>query len=81
MARKKLQDENDDYKDDVISDDVDGMTDLFKELKHISKEILGKAPNIEMKEWYKQHQLRRKQEKQDAKDAEKAKKAMEKIQE
>ena len=56
MLEEQSMDEDDDWKeatkyDNAIQDDVDNMIALFKDLKSISKQVLGKAPNPEMKAW------------------------------
>ena len=51
MSEDQSMDEDDDFKDlvkynDIIQDDTDGMIELFKDLKSISKQVLGKPPQI-----------------------------------
>lgn len=67
LEDQSMDDENDDFKtlaryDNVIQDDVSEMIELFKSLKNISKQVLGKPPNPEMKAWYTHDQLMRKEE-------------------
>ena len=76
MLEEQSMDEDEDFKDcvkynDIIQDDTDGMIDLFKDLKSISKQVLGKPPNPDMKAWYANHQTQRKQEAQLEKEREK----------
>jgi hypothetical protein len=68
MLEEQSLDEDSDFKDatkydDIIQDDTSGMIDLFKDLKSISKQVLGKPPNPDMKAWYAFHQSQRKEEK------------------
>lgn len=84
MLSEQETDQDADFKEcakynDVIVENVDGMADLFKELKSISKEILGKPPTPDLKLWYTNHLMMIKEEKRVAKDAETAKKALEKV--
>ena len=65
MLEEQSMDENEDFKDcvkynDIIQDDTSGMIDLFKDLKSISNQVLGKPPNPDMKAWYVNHQAQRK---------------------
>jgi hypothetical protein len=67
MLEEQSMDEDSDFQDctkydDVIQDDIDGMIALFKDLKSISKQVLGKPPNPDMKLWYTHHQTQRKEE-------------------
>jgi hypothetical protein len=67
MLEDQSTDEESDFKDcvkydDIIQDDTSGMIELFKDLKNISKQVLGKPPNPEMKAWYMHHQAQRKEE-------------------
>ena len=62
------EDRNDDFHEiveftDAIEDDVDEMILLFEDLKDVASQIRGKTPK-DMKEWYIDHKLKRKQEKQ-----------------
>ena len=50
----------------AIITDIDGMGELFKELKSVAKQILGKPPN-ELKEQVKTHIDNHKRKKQQAK--------------
>ena len=82
MLEEQSMDEDEDFKDcvkynDIIQDDTDGMIDLFKDLKSISKQVLGKPPNPDMKAWYVNHQTQRKQEAQLEKEREKLAKVAE----
>ena len=83
MLEEQSMDENEDFKDcvkydDIIQDDTDGMIALFKDLKSISKQVLGKPPNPDMKAWYVNHQTQRKQEAQLEKERQKLAKIEEK---
>ena len=76
MSEDQSMDEDDDFKDlvkynDIIQDDTDGMIELFKDLKSISKQVLGKPPNPDMKAWYVYHQSQNKEEKRLEKEREK----------
>ena len=76
MLEEQSIDEDTDFKDcvkynDVIQDDIDGMILLFKDLKSISKQVLGKPPNPDMKAWYTHHQTQRKEEAQIEKERQK----------
>ena len=76
MLEEQSIDEDSDFKeatkyDNVIQDDVNGMISLFKDLKSISKQVLGKPPNPDMKAWYAHNQTQRKQEAQLEKEREK----------
>lgn len=76
MAEDQSMDEEDDFKElvkynDIIQDDTDGMIELFKDLKNISKQVLGKPPNPNMKAWYVNHQAQRKEEARLEKEREK----------
>ena len=76
MSEDQSMDEDDDFKDlvkynDIIQDDTDGMIELFKDLKSISKQVLGKPPNPDMKAWLTNHQNQRKEEKRLQKEREK----------
>ena len=82
MLEEQSMDEDEDFKeatkyDDTIQDDVDGMIALFKDLKSISKQVLGKPPNPDMKAWYVNHQAARKQEAQLEKERQKLAKVAE----
>ena len=82
MLEEQSMDEDEDFKeatkyDDTIQDDVDGMIALFKDLKSISKQVLGKPPNPDMKTWYVNHQAARKQEAQLEKERQKLAKVAE----
>ena len=82
MLEEQSMDEDEDFKeatkyDDTIQDDVDGMIALFKDLKSISKQVLGKPPNPDMKAWYVNHQAQRKQEAQLEKERQKLAKVAE----
>ena len=82
MLEEQSMDEDEDFKeatkyDDTIQDDVDGMIALFKDLKSISKQVLGKPPNPDMKAWYVNHQTQRKQEAQLEKERQKLAKVAE----
>lgn len=57
---------------DNIDDDVDSMILLFEDLKTVSKQIRGKTPP-DMKEWYLDHKLKRKDKKQQEKTSKKSK--------
>ena len=83
MLEEQSLDEDSDWKDatkydNVIQDDIDGMIALFKDLKNISKQVLGKAPNPDMKAWYAHNQTQRKEEKRLEKEREKLSKIEEK---
>ena len=83
MLEEQSMDEDEDFKeatkyDDTIQDDVDGMIALFRDLKSISKQVLGKPPNPDMKAWYVNHQTQRKQEAQLEKERQKLAKIEEK---
>ena len=83
MLEEQSIDEDSDFKDcvkydDVIQDDIDGMIALFKDLKSISKQVLGKPPNPDMKLWYVNHQTQRKEETRLEKEREKLAKIEEK---
>jgi hypothetical protein len=54
--------------DSKIQDYVDDLTGLFKELKSVSKQVLGKPDNDEDKQWLKEQTERKKREAQVAKD-------------
>lgn len=61
-------DRNDDFHEvveltDHIEDDVDDMVLLFEDLKNVASQIRGKTPP-DMKEWYLDHKLKRKEQKQ-----------------
>jgi len=76
MLEEQSVDEDEDFKDcvkynDIIQDDTSGMIDLFKDLKSISNQVLGKPPNPDMKAWYVNHQTQRKEEKRLEKEREK----------
>ena len=82
MLEEQSMDEDEDFKeatkyDDIIQDDVDGMIALFKDLKSISKQVLGKPPNPDMKTWYANHQTQRKEEKKLEKERQKLAKVAE----
>ena len=82
MLEEQSMDEDEDFKDcvkynDIIQDDTDGMIALFKDLKSISKQVLGKPPNPDMKTWYVNHQAARKQEAQLEKERQKLAKVAE----
>ena len=82
MLEEQSMDEDEDFKeatkyDDIIQDDVDGMIALFKDLKSISKQVLGKPPNPDMKAWYVNHQTQRKEEKKLEKERQKLAKVAE----
>ena len=67
MLEEQSMDEDSDFKeatkyDNAIQDDVDNMIALFKDLKSISKHVLGKPPNPDMKAWYAHNQTQRKEE-------------------
>ena len=67
MLEEQSLDEDSDFQDcvkynDIIQDDTTGMIDLFKDLKNISNQVLGKPPNPDMKTWYAFHQSQRKEE-------------------
>jgi len=47
---------------DQIEDDVDGMIVLFEDLKDVASQIRGKTPP-DMKQWYADHKLKRKEDK------------------
>ena len=74
-------DRDDDFKifyehDRKIQEYVDSLTVLFKELKSVSKQVLGKPDNEEDKAWLKEQLERKKREAQIAKDdAKRAKEA------
>jgi hypothetical protein len=74
-------DREDDFKifyehDRKIQEFVDGLTVLFKELKSVSKQVMGKPDNEEDKAWLKEQLERKKREAQIAKDdAKRAKEA------
>lgn len=57
---------------DFIEDDVDSMILLFQDLQYVAKEIRGKTPP-DMKEWYLDHKLKRKEKKQQEKASKKSK--------
>ena len=83
VLEEQSLDEDSDWKDatkydNVIQDDIDGMIALFKDLKNISKQVLGKAPNPDMKAWYAHNQTQRKEEKRLEKEREKLSKIEEK---
>ena len=66
-------DRDDDFKifyehDRKIQEYVDSLTVLFKELKSVSKQVLGKPDNEEDKAWLKTQLERKKREAQIAKD-------------
>jgi hypothetical protein len=66
-------DRDDDFKifyehDRKIQEFVDGLTVLFKELKSVSKQVMGKPDNEEDKAWLKEQLERKKREAQIAKD-------------
>ena len=63
-----------------ISDHVDGMSYLFDELHSLGKQITGKPPNKEMKEWYAAERKARDIKKKFEKEQEKVKKDAAKIQ-
>ena len=65
----------------MIQDDTDGMIALFKDLKSISKQVLGKPPNPDMKTWYANHQAQRKEEKRLEKELEKERQKLANIEE
>ncbi len=61
-------DRNDDFHEiieftDAIEDDIDEMIVLFEDLKSVAAQIRGKTPP-DMKEWYLDHKLKRKEKKQ-----------------
>lgn len=61
-------DRNDDFPEiveltDRIENDVDDMIVLFEDLKTVATQIRGKTPP-DMKEWYLDHKLKRKEQKQ-----------------
>lgn len=61
-------DRNDDFPEiveltDRIEDDVDNMILLFEDLKTVANQIRGKTPP-DMKDWYLDHKLKRKEQKQ-----------------
>jgi hypothetical protein len=71
------EDRNDDFEEivqftDAIDDDVDSMIMLFEDLKTVSKQIRGPTPK-DMKEWYLDHKLKRKEQKQKEKTEKKSK--------
>ena len=77
---QSLGDEDDDFReavkyDDAIQVDIDGMLELFTELKSISKQSLGKPPNPEMKVWYAHHLSQIKEEAKQEKHKQKLEKA------
>ena len=86
LGDQSLGDDDDEFKEAValanlIDDDTDGMIELFLELKEITKQVLGKPPTKESKEWLTAHNLTRKnnekadkQKKKDEKLALKARK-------
>jgi hypothetical protein len=83
MLEEQSMDEDSDWKeatkyDNIIQDDVDGMIALFRDLKSISKQVLGKAPNPDMKAWYTHNQSQRKEEHRLEKEREKLAKIEEK---
>jgi hypothetical protein len=66
MFEEQSMDEESDFKDcvkynDIIQDYTDGMIEPFKDLKNISKQVLGKPPNPDMKAWYAHQQTQRKE--------------------
>lgn len=85
-----LCDQDGDYKEclalnDHIEDSIDGVNDLFNELRKIVGQISLKPQDAEEKEIYREHKEARKKKKEDekaeakaAKEAEKADKAAEK---
>jgi hypothetical protein len=54
--------------DSKIQEYVDGLAGLFKELKSVSKQVMGKPDNEEDKAWLKEQLERKKREAQIAKD-------------
>lgn len=74
-----LCDQDGDYKtcleyNDNVEDAIDGMNDLFKELKNIMSQISLKPQDAEEKEIYKKHKEERKLKKAEEKAAAKAEK-------
>jgi hypothetical protein len=66
-------DREDDFKifyehDSKIQEYVDGLAGLFKELKSVSKQVMGKPATEEEKAWLKEQLERKKREAQIAKD-------------
>ena len=62
------EDRNDSFEEiveftDAVQDDIDEMIFLFSDLKDVADQIRGKVPP-DMKQWYLEHKLKRKQEKQ-----------------
>ena len=55
---------------DMIEEDIDGMICLFRELKSVSKQVMGKPPP-EKKDWYRKHNAQRKLDKINQKEQEK----------
>jgi hypothetical protein len=56
---------------DHIEDDVDDMIYLFGDLKDVAAQIRGKTPP-DMKEWYLDHKLKRKEQKKKEKEDKKS---------
>jgi len=48
---------------DEITDMVDDISILFEDLKTVAVQVLGKPETPELKEWYAQHKLKRKEQK------------------
>jgi len=72
-----LCDQDGDYKtcleyNDHVEDSIDGMNDLFKELKSIMSQVSLKPQDAEEKEIYKKHKEERKAKKLEEKAQEKA---------
>ena len=62
------EDRNDSFEEiveftDAVQDDIDEMIFLFEDLKSVADQIRGKTP-IDMKQWYLEHKLKRKELKQ-----------------
>ena len=61
------EDRNDSFEEiveftDAVQDDIDEMIFLFEDLKSVADQIRGKVPP-DMKQWYLEHKLKRKEEK------------------